>query len=308
MGIQSAVMAKQFGENFQYGKRRISAMFNEEFNKLTFSQLMINNNNELKQLIPTMQESLQSMTPLVNTIIIEFARMFKLAVDSLPQAAGTILAPEGGTYAPTPGAGGLFPWADATHKGPVGGSPVTSDPTFYNTKNYANRKPPYTNWSDTFIEDEYRKIRNGSTMYEGQEDIIYYITLEWNYRHSLGKRPAEGLPPKPPLIENQIPVSPLKLTPEQEALATYTTKRDSLIINIVTPFNQKYQFKNPSLSSQAAAISQLEFQFTQAKDALKNFVTLSKNSQYASVKSQANTDYNNRIWLGNNNQWVYFNQ
>ncbi len=75
MGIQSAVMAKQFGENFQYGKRRISAMSNEEFNKLTPALLQANANAELKAMIPTMQQSIQDMQQFQTFLIKEFLKM-----------------------------------------------------------------------------------------------------------------------------------------------------------------------------------------------------------------------------------------
>ncbi len=54
-------MAKQFGENFQYGKRRISAMSNDEFNKLTPKMIQDNANAELKAMIPSMQDSITDM-------------------------------------------------------------------------------------------------------------------------------------------------------------------------------------------------------------------------------------------------------
>ncbi len=73
MGAQSLVIGKMFGEGFQYGKRKISAMPNEEFNKLTFEDMMSNAREELKASIPTMQASLHDMTPLVETIIRIFA-------------------------------------------------------------------------------------------------------------------------------------------------------------------------------------------------------------------------------------------
>ncbi len=79
MGIQSAVMAKQFGENFQYGKRRISAMSNDEFNKLTPKMLQDNANAELKAMIPSMQQSIIDMQGFQEFLVKEFIRM----VDSL---------------------------------------------------------------------------------------------------------------------------------------------------------------------------------------------------------------------------------
>ncbi len=72
MGIQSAVMAKQFGENFQYGKRRISAMSNEEFNKLTPTILQERANAELKAMIPTMEASVRDMRTFQVFLIKEF--------------------------------------------------------------------------------------------------------------------------------------------------------------------------------------------------------------------------------------------
>ncbi len=80
MGMQSMVMAKQFGEGFQYGKRRISAMSNEEFNKLSMGTLMQQTNDELKTLIPNMKESLQQMRPFQREIFIEMLAALKEAI------------------------------------------------------------------------------------------------------------------------------------------------------------------------------------------------------------------------------------
>ncbi len=83
MGIQSAIMAWQFGTNFQAGKRWISAMDNNTFNKLTPQSLMIDNTNAIREMIPTMQESLGMMTPLVKSVILEFGKMITEAFDVL---------------------------------------------------------------------------------------------------------------------------------------------------------------------------------------------------------------------------------
>ncbi len=77
MGIQSAVMAKQFGENFQFGKRRISAMSNEAFNKLTPKILMENNAAEIRNMIPSMKESIHDMDEFQKFLIVEFLSMIK---------------------------------------------------------------------------------------------------------------------------------------------------------------------------------------------------------------------------------------
>ncbi len=80
MGMQSMVMAKQFGEGFQYGKRRISAMSNEEFNQLTMEKLMQQTNSELKKMIPDMAQSLREMRPFQREIFIEMLAALKEAI------------------------------------------------------------------------------------------------------------------------------------------------------------------------------------------------------------------------------------
>jgi len=80
MGIQSAVMAKQFGENFQFGKRRISAMSNEEFNATTPLDLLKQNTAEIKAMIPTMEESVSNMRTFQTFLIREFLQTLNDAI------------------------------------------------------------------------------------------------------------------------------------------------------------------------------------------------------------------------------------
>ncbi len=82
MGIQSMVMAKQFGENFQYGKRRISAMSNDDFNKLTPAKLLSNANDELKSQIPLMQQSMEDMRQFQTFIVKEFLLTIRSIIDA----------------------------------------------------------------------------------------------------------------------------------------------------------------------------------------------------------------------------------
>ncbi len=72
MGTQSIVMGKQFGEGFQFGKRRISAMSNEEFNKLTTQQLLLENTAEVKRMIPDIEHAIMDMRNLQEFIVKEF--------------------------------------------------------------------------------------------------------------------------------------------------------------------------------------------------------------------------------------------
>ncbi len=109
MGMQSAVMAEQFGTLFQYGKRRISAMSNEEFNALTPEILQIRMTEQLQKMIPEMEKQIQAMSPLVSVIIREFANYIKLAITTVTSSqsgftstSGSILpsqpSPTGSSY------------------------------------------------------------------------------------------------------------------------------------------------------------------------------------------------------------------
>ncbi len=71
MGMQSLVIGKQFGEGFQYGKRKISAMTNEEFNKLTPAMIAKESAKELREMIPSMQDSLMDMRAFQSFIVKE---------------------------------------------------------------------------------------------------------------------------------------------------------------------------------------------------------------------------------------------
>ncbi len=83
MGIQSAVMAEQFGTLFQYGKRRISAMSNEEFNKLTPQMLQDRMTKQIQHMIPEMEKQIQAMRPMTTIIIKEFLAYLTSAGEAL---------------------------------------------------------------------------------------------------------------------------------------------------------------------------------------------------------------------------------
>ncbi len=86
MGAQSLVIGKMFGEGFQYGKRKISAMPNEEFNKLTFESMMSNAREELKASVPTINASLHDMDDMVETVIDIFIGYLQKVITKAPQA------------------------------------------------------------------------------------------------------------------------------------------------------------------------------------------------------------------------------
>lgn len=88
MASQSLAMGEAFGLGFQYGKRRISAMNNDEFNKLTAKQLHMDMSADIRGMIPSMTESMSNFASLQPVIIKELlAYAFELA-----PAAGTVAA------------------------------------------------------------------------------------------------------------------------------------------------------------------------------------------------------------------------
>ncbi len=90
MGAQSLVLGKQFGEGFQYGKRKISAMSNEEFNAITPAKLAQNNAKELKEMIPSMQQSITDMRTFQSFIVQELIATVKQLPDDIFGKGGII--------------------------------------------------------------------------------------------------------------------------------------------------------------------------------------------------------------------------
>ncbi len=93
MGAQSFIMMYMAGEAWQYGKRKISAMTNEEFNKLSPLQLLKEQQSTLKEAIPSIEQSMKDMTPMVQTITAEMIKAIpEIAtglVTGIEEASGT---------------------------------------------------------------------------------------------------------------------------------------------------------------------------------------------------------------------------
>ncbi len=98
MGSQSFIMMYEAGAAWQYGKRRISAMSNEEFNKLTPLKLLEEHTALLRSAIPTIQKSMEDMSPLVRTIMVQFGEYIAEAVKAFPEALGAIAGGDAGSF------------------------------------------------------------------------------------------------------------------------------------------------------------------------------------------------------------------
>ncbi len=68
MATQSLVMGEAFGIAFQYGKRRISAMSNEDFNKLTIEEVASQMFKSYENIIPELKQSIKKSTQFQNFI------------------------------------------------------------------------------------------------------------------------------------------------------------------------------------------------------------------------------------------------
>ncbi len=93
MPIQSYLMMYFAGSGWQYGKRKISAMSNEQFNKLTPEELLKQHSIELKNMLPTLNKSLNDVTPLVKTLILQYGDFIKEALRAIGPAIEALLKP-----------------------------------------------------------------------------------------------------------------------------------------------------------------------------------------------------------------------
>ncbi len=96
MPIQSYLMMYFAGSGWQYGKRKISAMSNEQFNKLSPEELLMQHSIELKNMLPTLTKTLNDVTPLVRELILQYGDFVKEAIAVLPVVAQNLFG-GGGT-------------------------------------------------------------------------------------------------------------------------------------------------------------------------------------------------------------------
>ncbi len=83
MAGQSMLMGDAFGKSYQYGKRKISAMSNEEFNKLTPADLAKDITADFTALIPELKIAMAKSTELQSLIIREMGNILKTIPDEI---------------------------------------------------------------------------------------------------------------------------------------------------------------------------------------------------------------------------------
>ncbi len=80
MAAQSFAMGHAFGTSFQYGKRKISSMTNEEFNALTPTMLHDDLQADVRAMIPSLNQSFDRMERFQIEIIQSMLDTFVLAL------------------------------------------------------------------------------------------------------------------------------------------------------------------------------------------------------------------------------------
>ncbi len=91
MAMQSGAMALAFGTYFQYGKRRISAMSNEDFNKIQPGDIYKGITDTINAMIPSFKQQNASMQGLQQEILKQLMEYAKQAAQTLPEQAGGVI-------------------------------------------------------------------------------------------------------------------------------------------------------------------------------------------------------------------------
>ncbi len=93
MAGQSMMMGDAFGKSYQYGKRKISAMSNEDFNKLTVKDLANDIQADFNNIIPPLSQAVRQSSAFQSLIIQEMGKIIK----SLPAELTQFFTGEPGT-------------------------------------------------------------------------------------------------------------------------------------------------------------------------------------------------------------------
>ncbi len=77
MAAQSMIMGDSFGKAYQYGKRKISAMSNEEFNKLDTKQLGQEILTDYRNIIPSVSQAIEESNKFQSLIVNQLAQILR---------------------------------------------------------------------------------------------------------------------------------------------------------------------------------------------------------------------------------------
>ncbi len=98
MAMQSYFMMLLAGEAWQFGKRKISAMTNEEFNKLDIQTHLSNLITSMEKAIPSIESSMRDFTPLARTITAEMVKTLPEIAKGFGEGIGSIFNQSGTSF------------------------------------------------------------------------------------------------------------------------------------------------------------------------------------------------------------------
>jgi len=91
MAGQSFAMGEAFGKGFQYGKRRVSSMTNEQFNASSAESMFKETTADITKMIPAMKNAMSEFSTLQTDIILEMVKYIaQLPKDVIPTIAPII--------------------------------------------------------------------------------------------------------------------------------------------------------------------------------------------------------------------------
>ncbi len=236
MAAQSAAMALAFGTNFQYGKRKISSMSNEEFNALTPEILTKNLTADIGKMIPHVQQSMQEMSSLQGFIIRELIEEIKklpeniiagaVGAEASTEQTTRLGAPPGIASFLTPIIPTVIP-VDPLVSGKGLPTPVPSPPGATAIENYASK------W-----------IRK-----QGSGWVVRWANITLNeIRYLINERVKGNLFPQLKTLSASLLAQEKKLmkelaekqryTPEKVVAGIEATPASSIVTTIATLFNQ----------------------------------------------------------------------
>ncbi len=89
------------GAGWQFGKRKVSGMSNEEINKMSPNEFLMKLHSETKTMVPTMSQGMKDMTPLIRTTMIEFGAYVREAIQAVgPMVANIFRDPQQTSFSP----------------------------------------------------------------------------------------------------------------------------------------------------------------------------------------------------------------
>ncbi len=80
------------GAGWQFGKRKVSGMSNEQVNAMSPNEFLMKLHSETKTMVPTMSQGMKDMTPLIHTTMTQFGAYIREAIKAIPETVGNIFS------------------------------------------------------------------------------------------------------------------------------------------------------------------------------------------------------------------------